>query len=218
MSHRFAFSEADVLAVEWYGAALSARGDDNRIAAIKGLYEKMTLIETDAFLNKSNFGQAGVLVPTDELAKSMTYSMSERMAKIAYFEKILAAYNNGSRMALFSSELIAREIWFSITEGDNRGVYSASGILERVSHECRKLNLRGARDIDTLRKHWNEYKGVAHLGAGLLIARVQGHDDETGLLIADEIRHSLSHECPKGQKRSYVDEQIQFSFLFKSMH
>lgn len=217
MSHCFAFNEADVLVVEWYRAALSVRGDENRIAAIMGLYEKLTVEETDAALNRSQSGRAGLLVPTDELSKSMTYSMSERMAKIAVFDKALTAYRNGSHMALFSAELIAREIWCSVAEGDFRGVYSTSGIIERVSHECRKLNLRGARDTDTLSKHWNEYKGVSHLGAGLLVARAEELGDEAGVLIGEEIRHVLSHETPKGQKKPYVDELNQFSFLLKSV-
>lgn len=199
-----------------YRRALAALGQDSRKMALDGLHEKLAAIERDAIQIHSKFGKAGLIKPDPDFALSFTTSFSERVKKLNFYETTVIDAKNGAQNRLLTAEMLARDIWLSIHYEENRGVYSETGLLEGLRHAFRDAKIRGGQDKDTLRKNWLEYRGVAHLGAAVIICRQLQITGRDVVLFAEEIRFALSNERPKGQKKAYVPEEEQISFRLNS--
>ena len=61
------------------------------------------------------------------------------------------------------------------------------------------------------------HRGVAHFGAGLRVAEVEGLDRSVGIEMGEKIRFSLSHESASPDKRPFVPEDGQVFFRLQSM-
>lgn len=191
---------------------MSAKGQADRVAALEGLHEKLSSLERDEYLINRPFGQAGIIEPDESYARELTKSFSKRMEKVRKFETVVDGARAGSLNRLLTAEVLAREIWWSIHYEKSEGVYSKSGLLERVQHRFREGNFRGGKDKDTLRKNWGEYRGVAHIGAAMMICEELKITGREVVLFAEEIRFALSHENPRGTKEPYVPEVEQITF------
>jgi hypothetical protein len=74
----------------------------------------------------------------------------------------------------------------------------------------------GARDKDTLRKIWNSYRGVVHLGIAIDYCENHPAQNLHVFHLAELFRKTLSENCPKGTSKPYVDPGEQISFLYIS--
>ncbi|WP_412565615.1 hypothetical protein [Thalassobius sp. MITS945101] len=132
------------------------------------------------------------------------------------FHQILQRYNSKNERQLNIAEYIGKKVWDSIETGKFQGVQVAGGLLEQTSEYAREMGVRGAKDLDVLRKIWKRYRGVVHLG--MTMDYVEEHPETRAhvLHLAERIRLGLSTNCPKGTSVPYVDPQEQISFLYVS--
>ncbi len=198
--------------IELYRAALSARDTETRIKALRGVKAHMEVWQMSGF-QASDAKPAGTVQPNIEMFQSRVEYEVERMANVTDLQLVLAAYDAGDNKRLAFAEAITLEIWLSIVAGQNLGVHSDKGAIARASATFRAEGVRGGRDLKTLRSHWKKYKGVAHFGAALKFADLEGYDLHTAVKLADKIRFAMSHECPKSTNKPYVSEDEQVKFV-----
>lgn len=211
-------AEVELGVLQLYRAALSKKGKQARCEALEGLTKKLDAERLGALQN-SKFANVGLVATSDDFNRTIATEYVENTKKISAFDRALEAFEKPrGKLPLFAAETIAREIWRSVVEGKNVGVFSRRGIIERLTDQARVQGLQGVKDKDVLRRHWKEYKCVAHLGAGLQIGEHHNLDPIASLGVAEEVRYVLSNECPKGTSKPYVEEEEQISFVFRSMH
>lgn len=126
-------------------------------------------------------------------------------------------YDERNERRLNIAEHIGKLVLISILEKKFEGVQTDQGLLKQLSDHAREHNISGAKDLDTLRAIWKMYRGVVHLG--MAIDFCEDYPDHTlsVLDLAETTRQKLSHFCPKGTKKPYVDESEQIMFSHYSM-
>lgn len=184
-----------------------------RMRALGGFQLKSDQVFAQA-LTTSQFAS---ILDLSEFDQAFRLHSVERNEDLDFFISILAKgsdapQGNPSFKALISAEKIALKAWLSITDGSNRGVYSLKGLIQEVADEARSGD-GPLRDPEIVRGHWKTYRGVAHIGAALMIRAGEGLDFESTLLLAEEIRFALSHEKPRRSKVVYCPEREQYSFF-----
>lgn len=92
-----------------------------------------------------------------------------------------------------------------------------TGVIAVMSDALRQEGIRGGRDKDTLREYWTTYRGVAHFGAGLRVAEMEGLEPSVGIEIGEEIRYSLANESAPPSRKPYVPESEQVFFEVESI-
>jgi hypothetical protein len=114
------------------------------------------------------------------------------------------------------AEVIGLSVFMSVREGEFKGIHVEGGILARVSDEAREASVRGGRDMDTLRKIWNIYRRVVHLG--MAITYLEDNPDQRWdiLQLAEMFRAVLRENCPKGTNKPYVLPAEQIEFVYGS--
>lgn len=132
------------------------------------------------------------------------------------FHEIAQRYNSKNERQLKIAEYIGKKVWDSIETGKFQGVQVAGGLLEQTSEYAREMGVRGAKDLDVLRKIWKRYRGVVHLGMAMDYVEEHPETRVHVLHLAERIRLGLSTNCPKGTSIPYVDPQEQISFLYVS--
>ena len=195
-----------------YRQALSAPDAESREHAIKGAEALLAAEELHAE-SQSLLWRAGVSEPTTDAARAMAVVQLLQIRSVYAFGLASGEARSGKLQKLFLAETICLRIWDNIRAGKKQGVFSkGTGVLAVLADELRANNVRGGRDKDTLRDYWMTYKGVAHFGAGLRVAKIEGLDPSVGIEIGEEIRHALSVESATPSKKPFVPEVEQVFF------
>ncbi len=158
-----------------YRIACRPQGSEKRFEALDGLQALLSMWKTES-MTKSVFWATGVIAVDPDMGRILTDQQGEIARGVLNFQNARNEFNQSNNKRLQTAEEIGAKAWCSIREGTNRGVFSRTGIIEDTSHCHRKLNIRGGRDTDTLRRNWKEYKGVVHLGVALHISRKEGFE------------------------------------------
>ena len=115
---------------------------------------------------------------------------------------------------------IAEELDFHIIDTIRTGkleeVQTKTGILARVQDQARREGVRSGKDKDTVRKLWNSYRGIVHLGMALDHCENHVGQQLSVLTVAEDFRKQLSESCPKRTSEPYVDSSEQIKFILKS--
>lgn len=205
-------NEVELKYIELFRIALSEPEPDDRLVAITNVRhivvsDRLEILPPDWHRHSAN----------DELVRWIAATSATRHAAGEAFAETGRRYETGRERKLNIAEEIGRHIWLSIIDGEFAGLHTSIGILGRVSHVGRKGKISGARDEDTLRKLWNTYRGVAHLGMAIDHCEGAEHNERNILQVAEEFRLLLSRNCPRGTSKPYVDSSAQISFRYASM-
>lgn len=141
---------------------------------------------------------------------------TERCEAARDYVSIFQRYQKNTEKKLNIAECIGKHVWQTIQQQKFQGVQVAGGILEQVRHEARELDVRGAKDEDTVRNIWKRYRGVVHLGMAMDYCEDHPGSGMHVLHVAEKIRQALCKSCPKGTRKPYVDLSEQISFLYIS--
>ncbi|MGH1575746.1 hypothetical protein [Planktotalea sp.] len=125
-------------------------------------------------------------------------------------------FESKNELKLNIAEHIGLLIFHTVQDEKFEGLHSFGGILEQVSDDARRTNTRGAKDIDTLRKNWNTYRGVVHLGLAIDYSEEYPDQGFHVLHLAELFERTLSENCPKGTSKAYVDQGGQIHFTYRS--
>lgn len=195
-----------------YRDALSAPTWDGRKQAIEGA-EALLAAESLNTQTRSLLWRLGVLSPSEQVSRSMAETQLEQIQAVYFFGLVAGEARTGRLQHLLHAETICLRIWDNIRAEKRQGVFSRkTGVLAVLSNELRAKGIRGGRDWDTLRNYWATYRGVAHFGAGLRVAEMEGLDLSVGIEIGEEIRISLSNASASRGKKPFVPESEQVIF------
>ncbi|WP_321831364.1 hypothetical protein [Thalassovita sp.] len=201
-------NEPQCAALGLFRMALSEATAADRLSAIEVMRHEVVSMGLDSF-------------PITEASSPQFVRWAATTAPPRYeaahaFHEIAQRYESKNERHLNIAEFIGKKVWDSIQARRFQGLQVAGGLLEQTSDYARDMGVRGAKDLDVLRKIWKRYRGVVHLG--MAMDYVEEHPEMRAhvLQLAERIRLGLSTNCPKGTNASYVDPQEQISFLYVS--
>ena len=119
----------------------------------------------------------------------------------------------GHERKLNIAEHIGDFVLLSIRDENFTGLHGYGGILEQVRQQASDLGIRGGVDKDTIRKIWNAYRGVVHLGIALNYDEQYPDEGYDVLRLAESIRLNLAEHHPRGAPDPYVYVSEQISFV-----
>jgi len=215
MIERVSINEIELKFIERFRVALSAPTHTERLTAIRGAKYEVIAGRLHEF--SRNPGVEWVKHEDNrELADWAAAFAGEKEDAVYEFQRVYEAYGQKNERRLNIAEQIGKMIYLSIVDGKFEGVQTETGILYQVSVQGRELGAPGARDKDTLRKIWNEYRGVVHLGAAMDICEEESLSSDDIIRYSECIRKALSIACPRGTKKPYVNPDEQISFVYES--
>ena len=212
---KISINEPELQYIELFRVALSEGTDELRQQAILNVkYE--VLAKRLEVLGTVN-GQHWTEDPLNaELTQWMSKTLPEIQAAAIDFVETGRRYKQRNERKLNVAEHIGRLIWHSIQDGKLEGVQTVTGILAQVRDKARECGINGAKDKDTLRKIWNTYRGVVHLGMAIDFCEEFADPRPNVLIVAEQIQRTLSQTGPKGRSKPYVDAGEQLSFVYLS--
>ena len=192
--------------------ALSETDDPMRQSALENLngviqLDKQEVIVKD--IDRRNWG----LEKFPQFLIDSTRAGPGRSRSNEEFKGTIERYEKHNEIRMNTAEEIARKIVRSIQTDQFEGLHTATGILKQISDDARNEGTRGARDKDVLRKTWNDYRGVVHLGLALTICEEFPDGDQNVFRVAERIRKLLSGYGPRSHSRPYVDLDLQYKFI-----
>lgn len=215
MSHKVAINEIELMLIEQFRVALSAPTHEERLAAIR--CARHEVIASRLQVISKNPGTGWVHHPENrELVEWVAATSGAREDAIYEFSRVRKAYDDKNERRLNVAEQIGIMVCISIYDGKFEGVQTQGGILHQVSVQGKEHGIPGARDEDTIRKVWRDYRGIVHLGMALDFCKEQSAPPETVFFVAERYRQMLSQSCPRGTKKPYVEAEQQFSFSYES--
>ena len=146
----------------------------------------------------------------------MAETAGERHEAAFELSQTFNRYEDRNERKLNVAEQIGKLVWLSIQDKKFEGVQTNNGLLKQVQDDARKHDVSGAKDKDTVRKIWNTYRGVVHLGMAIDYCDESPDQNLNVLHVAERFRRDLSQSCPKGTSKPYVDPAEQISFLYIS--
>jgi hypothetical protein len=201
--------------IELVRLALSEESHEQRLLAIKTVKHDVV-----ASLLSQLFDAQAVEGRKPKIDKNFMQWVAETAGERheAAFElsQIGKRYEDKNEKKLNVAEQIGKLVWLSIQDNKFEGVQTDNGLLHQVQVQARKFNISGARDKDTVRKIWNTYRGIVHLGMAIDYCDESPDQNLNILYIAERYRRDLSQNCPKGTSEPYVDPNEQISFLYIS--
>ena len=207
-------NEPELMCIGLFRIALSEKGKENRLEAIRVIKSEVVSIGLNSFpLNKPKPG-GGSYHP--DFVKFVAEKSFERYEAAHAFNAIAHRYTQKNERQLNIAEQIGKMVWLSIKDRRFQGLHSRGGLLEQVRQVAKQQNIRGAQDIDTLRTIWNEYRGVVHLGMAMNTCENQPELNINILHLAEQYRKELSLNCPSGTQKPYVTPNDQIYFLYIS--
>lgn len=206
-------NQPELLSIDLMRIALSEPSDGERQEAIKSI--KLDIEASHLKALSTKFGALWTQDPKNAaLVQWVAATTHERHEAAVQLSQIGERYDAKNERKLNIAEHIGMLIWLSIQDGRFEGLHTRGGILEQVSDDAREFKVTGAKDKDTLRKIWNSYRGVVHLG--MAINHCEDNPSQNILHLAERFRRSLCENFPKGTSKPYVNQSIQFSFPYKS--
>lgn len=215
MTHPVALNESELLSIELFRIALSPPTHKERLAAIRYFRQEVMAARLHE-INKKH-GPGWIRDERNrELVAWVAATAGEREDAIYEFGRVGVAYEDRYERPLNVAEHIGKLIYNSISANKFEGVQTRGGILHQATVVGKLYGISGARDKDTVRKAWRDYRGVVHLGMALdHCEEIQAPLEEV-LFVAESYRKSLSGSCPRGTKKPYVDAELQISFSYES--
>ncbi|NRB17768.1 MAG: hypothetical protein HRU33_09440 [Rhodobacteraceae bacterium] len=208
-------NEREIDFIELIRLALSEGSIEERVQAIKNV--KQDVVAWRINMLSGEHGTCWASDPNNaEFVQWVAKSSAERHE--ASFEFLLTTrrYEDKNNHKLNIAEHIGELIWLSIQDEKFEGVQTDRGILQQVRDDAKESGVRGARDRDTLRKIWNTYRGVVHLGRAIDFCENYPEQKWDVLHLAELFRKGLSENCPKGTSKPYVSPDDQISFVYSS--
>ena len=195
--------------------ALSEADNPERLKAIRTVKLDIESARLDKL--NSEFGTDWMQDPKNaELVQWIASSTTERHEAGFDLSQTGQRFESKNQLKLNVAEHIGLLIFHSIQDEKFEGLHSFGGILDQVSDDARNSNTRGAKDTDTLRKNWNTYRGVVHLGLAINYCEENPDQGFHVLHLAELFERTLSENCPKGTSKPYVDQGDQTHFAYKS--
>lgn len=151
-----------------------------------------------------------------ELVRWVAKTSAARHEAVHALASIQQRYEAKNERKLNVAEHIGKLVWLSIQDQKFQGIHVDGGILAQVRSVAKDLRIAGARDNDTLRKIWNCYRGVVHLGMAMDYCEDNPESGLNVLHLAEQYRTELSQNCPKGTSKPYVDLDEQICFVYIS--
>lgn len=208
-------NEPQLISIELVRLALSEDNHEQRLRAIKNVKH-----DVEASLLSQLFDAQAVESPKPKIdTKFMQWvadTAGERHEAAIELSQTFRRYEERNERKLNVAEQIGRRVWLSIQDKKFEGVQTHNGLLQQVQDQARKLNVSGAKDKDTVRRIWNTYRGVVHLGMTIDYCDESPEQSLDVLHVAERFRRDLSQNCPKGTSKPYVDTAEQISFLYIS--
>lgn len=215
MSYKLAINEIELKFIELFRVALSAPTHKERLLAVRGVRHEVIASRLQE-INK-NPGPDWVYHEDNRGLVSWVAATAGAREDAAYeFSRFRQAYDHKNERRLNVAEQIGNMICLSIYEGRFEGVQTLGGILHQVSVQGKENGISGARDKDTVRKAWRDYRDVVHLGMALNFCEERSAPLEHVVAVAEHFRRVLSQSCPKGTKKPYVEAERQFYFVYES--
>ncbi|WP_425093973.1 hypothetical protein [Tropicimonas sp. S265A] len=204
--------EEELKFLDDFRAALSEPVLEDRLHAIRAFRHLVTAERlADLFASERYAAEAG---PQDyPFVRWAAESAAVRHEAIDYLTEIADRYKKGNERKLNVAEQLGLEIMFSVTDERYGGLYTKSGLIERLTHLAKKKGIRGAQDKDVVRKLWQKYRGVTHLGMADFTRKVAPDCNMHILEMAENYRQLLSTHCPRGTNEPYVPESEQIKFV-----
>lgn len=204
-----------MLSIELVRFALSEDSHEQRLRAIRNVKHDVV-----ASLLSQLFEAQAVKGPKPRIDTKFTQWVAETAGERheAAFElsQTFNRYEDRNERKLNVAEQIGKLVWLSIQDKKFEGVQTNNGLLKQVQDDARKHDVSGAKDKDTVRKIWNTYRGVVHLGMAIDYCDESPDQNLNVLHVAERFRRDLSQSCPKGTSKPYVDPAEQISFLYIS--
>lgn len=208
-------NRSELQSIELFRVALSENSDEQRVRAI--MNARHGVISREIAMLRSRHGPEWVSdVRYAELVQWVAQSSVQRDEAFYEFSLTAQRYEAVNERKLNIAEHIGKLVWQTIQDKRFEGAQTNCGILEQVRDYAKKAGVSGARDKDTLRKLWDTYRGVVHLGMSMDYCEDNPNQELKHLQIAEQFRRSLSENCPKGTSKPYVDPETQISFVYLS--
>lgn len=209
-------NQPELFSIEIFRIALSEATLELRKKAI--LSVKNDVLASRIEKLNDTYGSGWMTKPENAEFVQWIASSSVQRHQAAYeLMEISRRYDDKNERKLNIAEHIGKLIWDTIQDGKFEGVQTDNGVLQQVRDEARAAKVSGARDKDTVRKIWNSYRGVVHLGMAIDYCEKNSNQNLNVLHLAELFRKKLSENCPKGTSKPYVDPSKQISFLYISM-
>lgn len=210
-----AVNEIELMFIALFRIALSAPTHEDRLAAIRYVRHEVLASRLEEINKKS--GLEWVHDQTNsELIKWVAATAGERDDAIYEFGRVSRAYDQKNERRLNIAEQVGKMICLSIFDGKYEGVQTRHGILHQVTAQGKEYDIPGARDKDTVRKVWRDYRNVVHFGMALDRCEEISAPLEHVFFVAERYRKMLSGSYPKGTKKPYVEARSQISFSYES--
>jgi hypothetical protein len=209
-------NEPELLSIELIRVALSEPEAELRKKAIANAKHEVVAFRLDSL--SKGLGTGWMSEPQDaEFVQWIARTSSTRHEASYEFSRTCQQYEELTEMWLNAAEQIGKLIWLSIQDKKFEGVQTREGILKQVRDQALENDIRGAKDLDVLRKAWGTYRGVAHLGMAIDYCEECPDPKPHVLHVAENFRLCLSQCYPKGTKKPYVSEEDQIKFVYSSM-
>ena len=201
-------NEPECVVLELFRMALNEETVEDRLSAIEVMRHEVVSMGLDSFTITE--------ASSPKFVRWVANTAQQRCEAAHAYHEIAQRYESKNERHLNIAEFIGKKVWDSIETGKFQGVQVAGGLLEQTSDYARDMGVRGAKDLDVLRKIWKRYRGVVHLGMAMDYIEEHPETRVHVLQLAERIRLGLSTNCPKGTSIPYVDPQEQISFLYVS--
>lgn len=178
-----------------YRDALSAPTWDESERAIVGA-EALLAAEFLAAQCQSPLWRSGALSPSVQAARSMAEDQLEQIRAVYAFGLVAVQRETVGFSICYMQRPFACAYGTTFEPAKDRAC-SRKGlnrVIAELSDDLRAKGIRGGRDQDTLRNYWMTFRGVAHFGAGLRVAEMEGLEPSVGIEIGEEVRFSLANE------------------------
>lgn len=208
-------NEPQLLSIELFRLALSEDNSEQRLQAVRNVKHDVVASLLTQLFDGSVLENADPEIDA-EFMQWVAKTSGERHEAAYELAQTAKRYESKNERKLNVAEQIGSLVWLSIQDKTFRGVHSESGLLDHVQHQARNLGVSGARDKDTVRKIWNTYRGVVHLGMAIDYCDESADQNLNVLHVAERFRRDLCLNCPKGTSKPYVDPDEQVSFIYIS--
>lgn len=208
-------NEPQLLWIEFIRVALSEDSHEQRLRAIRNVkLDVVASLLTELF--NSQIAKGPLSRDDPNFVKWAAETAGDRHDAAFEFSQTANRFEGGNERKLNVAEHIGKLVWLSIKDEKFEGVQTDNGLLKQAQAVARKHGVSGARDKDTVRKIWNTYRGVVHLGMAIDYCDDSPDQNLNLLHVAERFRRDLSQSCPKGTSKPYVDPAEQISFLYIS--
>jgi hypothetical protein len=202
--------------LELFRVALSPETHEERLDAIRHVRHEVINGRLQN-ISKSH-GSDWITAPENRrLAEWASKTSDDRHEAIYEFTRVSRRYEDKFWRRLNVAEHVGKLVDNSIRDGKFQGVQTGIGIVYQVTEAGKEHAVPGVRDKDVVRKSWQTYRGIVHLGMAMDLCEDQNMGSEMVLFVAEKIRRRLSETCPKGTNQPYVDSDEQISFVYESM-